>query len=381
MELNFDKEIDALLRQAAKSESFVGTNGSDMRAHIDADALSAFAENALPEKTRALYMTHLGDCDRCRKILSSLIVLNSEADVSAASLAEVPEIAVVPAAPWYRKLFLFPNLAYTMGALVLVFSGLLGFVIIRNLGDRQTNVAGVANKQPAPSDAIAPAAVPIDSNSSMPAANAMGNSNSAISAEPGRPGLVGVDTNSISTDEPGSKENNFMLDGADRSAGPPAARATPDPDDDRTRDEAIVTRRDPITEGEKKNETPIDLARSAPAPPPPPPAPESRAAGQATRSEDLPKAAAKSVKDLKMQPAPAKPDAAESSSGRRQVSGKNFNRRDGVWYDAAYSGQATTDVRRGSSEYKKLDSGLRSIANSLSGTVVVVWKSKAYRIQ
>ncbi len=64
-----------------------------------------------------------------------------------------------------------------------------------------------------------------------------------------------------------------------------------------------------------------------------------------------------------------------------RVGRKSFNNRDGVWYDSAYHGQATTNVRRSTPEYNKLDSGLRNIANTLGGTVVVVWKSKAYRIQ
>ena len=63
------------------------------------------------------------------------------------------------------------------------------------------------------------------------------------------------------------------------------------------------------------------------------------------------------------------------------VGGKTFNNRDGAWYDAAYNGQATADYRRGTAEYKKLDSGLRNVADTVGGTVVVVWKSKAYRIQ
>lgn len=376
MELNFDKEIDALLRQAAKSETLaVGANGSNSALHIDADALSAFAENALPEKTRALYMTHLGDCDRCRKILSNLIVLNSEADASAASFAAIPEIAVAPA-PWYRKLFLFPNLAYTMGALVLVFSGLLGFVILRNLGNGATNVAGVANKQPAQSDAIAPAAMPSNANMPVAAANTAMNGNAAAPMEPGKSGFMGVDTNSVSKEQD-LRENNFVLDGVDKS-GPPAAGTTPDVNDDATRD-GIVTRKPVTTEDEKKNEESISLARPAP----PPPAPEPRAAGQTTtRPEDLPtNGRSTKDKDLRMQPAAPKKAAAESSGGQKQTGGKNFNRRDGVWYDSAYSGQSTTDVRRGTDQYRKLDSGLRSIADSLGGTVVVVWKSTAYRIQ
>jgi hypothetical protein len=46
------------------------------------------------------------------------------------------------------------------------------------------------------------------------------------------------------------------------------------------------------------------------------------------------------------------------------------------------TGQKTTNVSRGSDEYKKLDAGLRSIADSFSGeTVIIVWQGKAYRIR
>jgi hypothetical protein len=71
----------------------------------------------------------------------------------------------------------------------------------------------------------------------------------------------------------------------------------------------------------------------------------------------------------------------EASSGRRVVSGKTFERKEGVWYDTTYQGRPTINVRRGTDEYNRLDGGLRSIANSLGGTVVVVWGAKAYRIQ
>jgi hypothetical protein len=66
---------------------------------------------------------------------------------------------------------------------------------------------------------------------------------------------------------------------------------------------------------------------------------------------------------------------------QRSYGGRTFENRNGVWTDTAYRGQATTNVRRGSEDYKKLDSGLRSIADQLSGTIIVVWKEKAYRIQ
>jgi hypothetical protein len=65
----------------------------------------------------------------------------------------------------------------------------------------------------------------------------------------------------------------------------------------------------------------------------------------------------------------------------RDSGGKHFELRNGAWYDSAYRGGATTNVRRGTEEYKKLDKGLRGIADSIGGVVVVMWKSKAYRIQ
>jgi len=65
----------------------------------------------------------------------------------------------------------------------------------------------------------------------------------------------------------------------------------------------------------------------------------------------------------------------------RTVNGRTFTKKDGVWYDADYHGQSTINVRRGSDAYKKLEGGLRNIADSLGGTLVTVWKGKAYRIQ
>ena len=96
-------------------------------------------------------------------------------------------------------------------------------------------------------------------------------------------------------------------------------------------------------------------------------------------------------------PAPAKTDLSRSGPLQSQsnqvnnniaemavtrlVSGKRFENRERVWYDSAYRGQATANVNRGTDTYKKLDGGLRKIADTLGGTVVVVWKEKAYRIQ
>lgn len=66
---------------------------------------------------------------------------------------------------------------------------------------------------------------------------------------------------------------------------------------------------------------------------------------------------------------------------KRSAGGRTFEDRNGVWTDTAYRGQAVTVYKRGSDSYKKLDSGIRSIADQLGGTVIIVAGSRAYKIQ
>ncbi|HEY6122766.1 MAG TPA: hypothetical protein VIV66_22620, partial [Pyrinomonadaceae bacterium] len=62
-------EIEMLLRNLAK-EQRAGLTANE--AHLDADELNSFVEGQLPPATRSLYVTHLADCDRCRKIVAQL---------------------------------------------------------------------------------------------------------------------------------------------------------------------------------------------------------------------------------------------------------------------------------------------------------------------
>jgi len=68
-------------------------------------------------------------------------------------------------------------------------------------------------------------------------------------------------------------------------------------------------------------------------------------------------------------------------SSLRTAGGKNFELRDGIWYDTAYSGQGKKDVKRGTEKFLRLDAGLRSIADQIGGTVVVVWNGQAFKIK
>ena len=67
-------------------------------------------------------------------------------------------------------------------------------------------------------------------------------------------------------------------------------------------------------------------------------------------------------------------------SSLRTAGGKKFELRDGIWYDTSYTGQGKKDVKRGTEKFLRLDAGLRSIADQIGGTVVVVWNGQAYKI-
>jgi hypothetical protein len=66
----------------------------------------------------------------------------------------------------------------------------------------------------------------------------------------------------------------------------------------------------------------------------------------------------------------------------RSAGGRKFERQGGVWVDSKFkTSMAAKTIARGSDDFQKLDSGLRAIAQQLSGDIIVVWKGKAYRIR
>ena len=124
---------------------------------------------------------------------------------------------------------------------------------------------------------------------------------------------------------------------------------------------------------------------------PPPPAPKMMPAQPSItvqrKEEELPlnTRRAKNEQDEKKRDR----ELSGAANNSRQISGKTFNRIGGVWVDSAYNRSnggnmalpQTKTIRRGSSEYQKLDKQVRIIAESLDGAVIIVWRGGAYRIQ
>jgi hypothetical protein len=383
MDFEFDKEIDALLRQTAQGGVFVPTQPAP---HLDADEISAFAENALPEKIRQRYTLHLADCDKCRKNLSNLIALDSETETVRAE----EEHFIAARLPWYRKLFAFPNLAYTLGALVLVFSGIAAFTVLRNVKNPESaEVSQVSERQPSGkgmnSDGDASTTESYSSNTMsnanmMMSNSASMNSSSSASANFSNPSLPSAPTaamNSNAAMRMREEDSDKNLRAESKSLAPKESA-----DLAKTQDSIAAGARPPAakendyqfdaeTQRQQPNQTQNSVAQNQTQI-----TPDSRNVQQRA---PMPTALSANERSKKAQD--SKDDKQEKTNEAISVGGKIFKRENNVWYDSAYRGQATINITRGTNEYKKLDAGLRGIAENLGGTIVVVWKQKAYRIQ
>lgn len=401
MELEFDKEIDALLRKARQDSPAV--LGTPPAGHLDADELAAFAGNALPDRTRAFYIAHLADCDACRKTLSGFITMNPEAAADAASVSAEPVIATK--LPWYKRLVAMPNLAYTMGALVVMFSGIIGLLVYQNqMASRSMQTARITSQEPsrehesneeepqnfsnaASTNSMANTAIgsPIESvtksgvevgSATAPMSNSSVSTTSAAAAPPSTTAdqAKPVDNPSgVPMNEPNAPVKQPAL------AAPQLVAKEKDADDRReledkksvakTEENRVITRNDELSKMDAQAQN-NNMRDQSPG----------------SNSAKMRSAGPRQVQS-QSQSAQVTMDGADVSTAGRAVSnpknagGKKFEFRDGIWYDTAYTGQSKKDVKRGTEKYIRLDSGLRNIADQIGGTVVVVWNGQAYKIK
>lgn len=384
MELEFDKEIDAIVRKARSTSGvLVGDDPPEPKKHLDADTIAAFAENALPPKAKLLYMEHFADCDRCRRMLSQSILMNNEAVATTAS--SVVSAPVAAAVPWYLKIFGTPNIALTMGALVLTFGGVLGYLVLQSRNDGTgSSVVKVSEQQPvhtysgsepaanvaasnSANTVVANSAANVSAATNAPASNPVATtSGPSADAEPNAVGrsdapsgrVIGGHDGTAATSGAAPEDAKLAV-----SAPPPVAQPLLERDEKKTGEDKLKDNvaKEVLSKTETADAYSRDGVSAAKKTGP------NRASGQRNVQQQQLEINGRHVAGMV---APTK-----------TAGGKNFDYHDGVWYDAVYHNQSTTNVRRGTDTFKKLDSGLRKIADSIGGTVVVVWKSKAYRIQ
>ena len=400
MELEFDKEIDALLRKANRdSPAAIGVPTGD---HLDADELAAFAENALPDRTSQFFIAHLADCNACRKTLSGFIITNPEAAVDAASVSAEPVIATKM--PWYKRLFAMPNLAYTMGALVLMFSGTIGLLVYQNqMTNRSAQLSRVTSQEP--NREHLPNEEEPQSFSNAASANTTTNTTTSSPIESVTKSGVEVGSATAPAGNPSAANSaaapSSVMNDEAKPSDKPAASPVNEPNLALKQQPALAAppqtaAKDKEAEDRRELDEKKSVAKTEQA---------ENARSDALNKMDV-QAQNNSLRDMSPGANSAKMravgprqvqsqaqsnqvtiDGTDASTAGRAISnlktagGKKFEFRDGVWYDTAYTGQGKKSVKRGSDKYLKLDAGLRTIADQIGGTVVVVWNGQAYKIK
>jgi hypothetical protein len=382
MELEFDKEIDAILRRAAREPA----TSTPRSVHLDADAIAAFAENALPAKARSLYIEHLADCDRCRGSFAQTIALKSEADEQPASMSVQPIVSVQT--PWYQKLFGTRNLIAAMGALfVVIFGGLLAYVVIDRGSGKQTDVSQLSRSDTANKPAIyaepTPGMAPSSANASTNTASSAGTTGASpltktLGQEDQNQPVIG---GAAEPAQPEAKENDQPAPLAASPSMPVIREEAPKAEAEdskvasekkleRKADDKVVTDGvDLMTRGraDSKDTVPGSVLN------------QNNSGGGVYKSKSGPYR--DQQRNVQTQTSTADESPNDRRYAARSVGGRYFVKRDGVWYDNGFNGQPTIDIHRGTAQYKLLDSGLRGIAQSLPGVIVVIWKNRAYRIE
>ena len=371
-----NNEIDLLLRRLSRRQD-ASTSDAD---HLDADELSAYAENALPSAAHARYTEHLAECSECRTFVVQLS--------SAAGLAPAVETAKGLQPSGLRNILaslLSPMvLRYAVPALGLIVVAAIGFFVLRQKASSPDFVARV-ERQPT---AASPVASPEQAQAS---------SETPVSSTPNMQDKQQSRGNTAQPErDKGSKES-------DVSTMPPNAAP------------AVTSVRTEIKPQEAAKTESVTVANSAPSQPAPKPTPETAAdeskadtderrqttQGRAaaapggaiakqrstdsirTENErgDLASAGARPAKTTALQrDGTADKDEAET----RSVAGRRFRKQRGVWVDTAYDSGATTNLRRGSEQYRALvadEPAIKIIADQLDGEIIVVWKGRAYKIR
>ena len=408
-----DAQIDVLLRRHAGQVK----SKSATEQHLDADELNAFAEGSLPAAARSRFVSHLADCDDCRKVASQLAI-NSGAVVAAAATS----VADSQGDSWWKRLSgFFSPLTLRYAAFAVVLIAVVGTVFL--VTRRPPEASLIAQREPA--DQTQVSAVKPAEPAGLRAGtdqNAETNDKRSGFASPAAatPMVSKSDESKVADYAPpppkpeqeASKPASPAL-AADKAAEPKPLPYSPPPPGEITRSETAARKGQAsgdFASGPRKSESPsdkfktMDRSRAGDTPG------ENRAQDDVTRAgvsqpqANVQKEAdekagrgkdaeVQSSRDRNARESRAEPPAtqnvgtvkrapAEEAPETRSVGGRKFRRQGNSWVDAKFKSSMTLkSISRGSSEFAALDSGLRSIAQQLSGEVIVVWKNKAYLIR
>lgn len=397
-----DAEIDVLLRRQGKV-----ADGVKNHEHLDADELNAFAEGALPAAARSRYVSHLADCDDCRRSVSQLAGASGVLEPARAPASESASES------WWKRIgaLLSPSaLRYAAFVAVLVAVVGIGFGVWQKSHRTSNEIApndqaGKADthaSQPQPvAGSVAPTQSPaiakamVQSTPTAISDQKQPESNKDVAPPPPKPAdaVAQNETVPVTTNGQADPRSN---NAAAPSYAPPPPTVESERSDARSREqnaglygprrgesnEKYKTMDDRSRSGDVAKERDDDRARINADQPAAKEETKTETAGR-KRSESRPASLAGRDAGETRQEAPKSDKAGPpAEADTRSVGGRKFTRQGNAWIDTRLkSSMSIKTISRGSEDFEKLDSGLRSISQQFNGPVVVVWKGKAYRIQ
>lgn len=450
MKSEFDKDIDALLRRALGDatrredpvRAIVADEGSSSSAsHMDADELSAYAENALPAAARARYASHLADCDRCRRLATNIALASNVALKSDETIDEGVSLTsdATVATGWRARLaalFAPRTLSYALPVLAACVFAVVAFIALRDTRDERTQLAkhepanaSTAANTSAPAEVITnpatgtnettnttgdtlttnsntatttatrtPTGASPDSPSNAPAPKPVGDSlevtTQTAPVAPVTSPMIGQKQNA--NDDRGvhfSQEASRVPPPAQMSAPRSTSDAATNTTTNMTAGATASTQNRSDTRDEYK--TRVGEADEVAA---------SRARNEAPRREMSREKSDRSGVEMEERAQMRRgrtPDGSRSARARRSgepspedapgmgatrsAAGHRFRRQGGAWVDVRYDdNMSTTNVRRGTEQFRSLSADLpelERVADQLDGEVIVVIGNRAYRIR
>ena len=367
-------EMDLLLRRLGRRDD-ASVPEAD---HLDADELSAYAENALPVAARARYTGHLAECSRCRELVVQL--------ASAVGVIAVTETGNVSKPSAWRTLLaslVTPmDMRYAAPALVLIVVAVIGLMLQRSNQSAKfvTQVTNNEQRPPALPDAN-PSATVYDNLTKTEPSPGLVDKQSKNQQQPAQTAPVPNAPPVVSSVEADASKDKAASARADQQTA--AANEPPPPPKTESADTPEVRQKNVDNEVNKSEVREMPATTAAPAAQRAvraeeekdrsthgftrPPKPADRVSGIASTG---------SVADLKRD---------ELSANTRSVAGRRFQKKGGVWIDTAYdSSKDAVTLTRGSEQYRALvadEPAIKTIADELDGEIIVVWKGHTYRIR
>ncbi|MDT7602600.1 MAG: hypothetical protein QOF61_597 [Acidobacteriota bacterium] len=417
-------------------DGHAGARGAEVGAHLDADALSAFAEQALPDATRARYAAHLADCDDCRRVATQVALT---ANVALAR-DEPSAVAVkISGASWRERLAaLFAPRAwrYAMPVVALLSVGVVALILMKSvprggteLARRNEQTQSNSSTMVAQEENHALQDAKPSSSSTATTTRAEGNAANVAESSVARnaapayddmkkeqaggavagagTGTAGAVAPTVAAKQPRVEEQNAPPPSSSSVVvmatpvpvpPPPASKPSSNEDEikvakDASKEKSADLAAERAQPKQSRKEGERNAAASIAVPEP---RSSNRAAlrpGEIVATPGAKEDANAAAKKTRRREAQEARDDAENSNAARDksstetraVGGRKFRRDGDAWVDTAYhASQATTNVRRNSEQYRALvadEPELGRIAGALGGEVVVVWKGRAYRIK